>query len=325
MKKLLLPLLVFFSFIAEAQYYPTYTRINGYYDFTYQVIDSFLIPPADTLASAMPGAIASINDVQYLKHFDGMWYEVGRPPFSGYGFYNAQSNPLEINNLSAFTLDLPNGAGFNIVDSVNNAMFSLQNYGVSSRDGGTSLQWKGLISGNPYLTIIGDSTQAVWDWESHGGGFWVARITFDQNGMAFSNGIGNNIVLSPVSTDVTLPALAGSSTRLVTANSAGTMGTTDIAANMNPRTAVADANHTVTTSEYLIAYTSLTAARVVTLPAASTVAGHHFILMDEAGTSGSHNVTISGTVNGVSNPTALSVNFNNYKFYSNGTAYFKEN
>lgn len=90
------------------------------------------------------------------------------------------------------------------------------------------------------------------------------------------------------------------------------------------RTAVANTAYTILTTDYLIAYTALTATRAVTLPTASSVAGQHFIIKDEAGTAGSNAITIVGTVNGASNPTAVNANYGVYKFYSNGTAYFSE-
>lgn len=79
---------------------------------------------------------------------------------------------------------------------------------------------------------------------------------------------------------------------------------------------------TLLKTDYLVAYTTLTATRAITLPAAATVAGQFFIIKDEAGTAGTNNLTIVGVVNGATNPTAVSANYGFYKIYSNGTAYF---
>lgn len=94
---------------------------------------------------------------------------------------------------------------------------------------------------------------------------------------------------------------------------------------VNTRRAVADAATTMQITDYMIAYTSLTAARVVTIGAASSYAGRHFIIKDESGSATSTlKITIAGTINGAVNPTAVSSAYGVYKFYSNGTAWFTE-
>lgn len=87
------------------------------------------------------------------------------------------------------------------------------------------------------------------------------------------------------------------------------------------RTTVADTAYTVLSTDYLVAYTSLTATRAVTLPTASTVTNQSFIIKDEAGTAGTNNITITGTVDGATNKT-ISTAFGVLRIYSNGTAYF---
>jgi hypothetical protein len=75
----------------------------------------------------------------------------------------------------------------------------------------------------------------------------------------------------------------------------------------NTRTAVADANYTVLTSDRLIAYTSLSAARTVTLPAASLYpTGTLLTIIDESGfCSAINTITVarsgSDTVDGAPN------------------------
>ena len=63
----------------------------------------------------------------------------------------------------------------------------------------------------------------------------------------------------------------------------------------NARTAVADANYTALATDREVAYTSLTAARTVTLPAASAFpAGHPLVIIDESGSvSLTNTITVS--------------------------------
>ena len=71
------------------------------------------------------------------------------------------------------------------------------------------------------------------------------------------------------------------------------------------RNGISDTNYTATSTDTLIAYVTLTAARTVTLPAASSVpAGKQFIIKDESGNCSSGNtITIVGIIDGVSNQT----------------------
>lgn len=91
------------------------------------------------------------------------------------------------------------------------------------------------------------------------------------------------------------------------------------------RTTVADANKTIALTDYLTAYTSLTAARVVTLPSVSAAAGQRFEIKDESGScSGGNTLTItpaSGTIDGA---TTLVLNsaYAKATVYSNGTNWF---
>lgn len=91
------------------------------------------------------------------------------------------------------------------------------------------------------------------------------------------------------------------------------------------RTAVNDANYTVLQYDYLIAYTSLTAGRTVTLPAPSaTNSGQIFVIKDEAGGAATNNITVqgaSGNIDGVSSLT-ITANYGSLRCYNNGTNYF---
>lgn len=90
------------------------------------------------------------------------------------------------------------------------------------------------------------------------------------------------------------------------------------------RTTVANTAYTIVVKDYLIAFTSLTATRAVTLPSAATVPNQHFVIKDEAGTAGTNAITIVGTIDGANNPTVINTNYGKYRFYSNGTAFFTE-
>lgn len=84
--------------------------------------------------------------------------------------------------------------------------------------------------------------------------------------------------------------------------SGGTNGTTVPTAraslSIDQRTTVADTAYTVLSTDYLVAYTSITASRTVTLPAASTFnAGRVLVLQDESG-SASAAITIAIAPNG---------------------------
>lgn len=90
------------------------------------------------------------------------------------------------------------------------------------------------------------------------------------------------------------------------------------------RTAVSNVNYTVSTSDHIIAYTSLSAARTVTLPDASLVSGVTFVIKDESGSAGTYAiniVTASGVIDGLSSKT-LNVAYGSLRFYSNGSNWF---
>lgn len=88
------------------------------------------------------------------------------------------------------------------------------------------------------------------------------------------------------------------------------------------RTVVANVPYTAVASDHLIAYTTLTATRAITLPAAASMPNQVIVIKDEAGTAGTNNLTFVGTIDGASNPVAVSANFGYKKIYSNGTAWF---
>jgi hypothetical protein len=93
------------------------------------------------------------------------------------------------------------------------------------------------------------------------------------------------------------------------------------------RTPVADAGHTLAVGEYLIAYTSITAARTVDLPAVASVpAGSVFIVKDESGAvTGVNKITIdpnlAETIDGVATLDIVTA-YGAVEFYTNGSAWF---
>lgn len=91
------------------------------------------------------------------------------------------------------------------------------------------------------------------------------------------------------------------------------------------RTTVADLAYTVLTTDRLIAYTSLTAARTVTLPAASTMSSRLITIKDEAGTAGTNNITVDAngaeTIDGQLTK-LIHTNYGTLTLYCNGTSWF---
>lgn len=89
------------------------------------------------------------------------------------------------------------------------------------------------------------------------------------------------------------------------------------------RTAVANANYFAAATDYLVAVTSLTAPRTVTLPAAT--AGRKLTVKDESGAAGAFAITVAGggvrTIDGAAS-IAINVNYGSVQLYSNGTNWF---
>lgn len=87
-------------------------------------------------------------------------------------------------------------------------------------------------------------------------------------------------------------------------------------------TPVADVAYTVLITDCIVQYTSLTAARVVTLPAANRVPrGHAVIIKDGVGTAGADNITVTATIDGGANK-VINANYGIVRVYSDGTAWF---
>lgn len=98
-----------------------------------------------------------------------------------------------------------------------------------------------------------------------------------------------------------------------------------VPSNTIQRVGVNDADYTATSSNYLIGFTSLSAARTVTLPAAGTMTNKTIIIKDESGSAGTYNITVDGAgsemIDGVSTK-VISTNFGSITMYSNGLNWF---
>ena len=90
------------------------------------------------------------------------------------------------------------------------------------------------------------------------------------------------------------------------------------------RVAVSNTDYTVTPNDDVIGFTSLGAARSITLPAANSVpAGKQIIIKDESGgCSVSNTITLVGSIDGSSN-LVLNSAYASVRVYSNGSAWYK--
>lgn len=94
---------------------------------------------------------------------------------------------------------------------------------------------------------------------------------------------------------------------------------------INRRT-VSDTNYTAVAGDYMIAYTSLTAARTVTLPTASTSnTNQTYIIKDQTGNAATNNIVIQGTggqtIDGAASRT-INTAWGSVQVYNNGSAWF---
>lgn len=88
------------------------------------------------------------------------------------------------------------------------------------------------------------------------------------------------------------------------------------------RTTVSDAAYTLGLIDELVAYTTLTATRAVTLPTAGgPYAGKTYTIKDETGNAGTSAITITGTLDGVTNK-SINTAYGSLRIYSSGGAWF---
>lgn len=87
------------------------------------------------------------------------------------------------------------------------------------------------------------------------------------------------------------------------------------------RRAISDVNGVITANDYIVAYTSLTASRTLTLPAPVSGIFQQFIIKDESGSAGTFSIVVSGTIDGATNK-AINTNYGDIRIYTNGVAWF---
>lgn len=91
------------------------------------------------------------------------------------------------------------------------------------------------------------------------------------------------------------------------------------------RTAISDASYVALEMDYVIAYTSLTNNRTVTLKDATTISSTQaYIIQDETGSASTHTITIApavGTINGTSS-VVINLNYGRAIVYNDGTNWF---
>jgi hypothetical protein len=156
-----------------------------------------------------------------------------------------------------------------------------------------SLYDNGTSSGNKYLLNMGTNTAAL------NGGTYTSKFSVTTAGAA------------TLSSSLTLgggfSGTSGTFSSTLGVTGVGTFTAKDVhngGININgkqtiKRTTVADAAYTTLSTDYVIAYTTLTATRAVTL--ASGSAGDVLIVADESGNAGSFPITFVGTIDGATN------------------------
>jgi hypothetical protein len=117
-----------------------------------------------------------------------------------------------------------------------------------------------------------------------------------------------------------ISSLGGSGNAIVMADNTGALYTSS--GMLYNRTAVSNVAYTAQAADYIIAYTSLTANRVLTLPAALCTSGKAFVITNETNSAYSVVVTPdSGRL--ISGQTSISLPaYNSIPVYCNGTDWF---
>ena len=91
------------------------------------------------------------------------------------------------------------------------------------------------------------------------------------------------------------------------------------------RTAVADAAYAALVTDHLIAYTTLTAPRTVTLPTAVGTLGQVIVIKDEGGNAGTQTITVAAqagqTIDGAATKT-IATAYGSLRCYSNGAVWY---
>jgi hypothetical protein len=90
------------------------------------------------------------------------------------------------------------------------------------------------------------------------------------------------------------------------------------------RNAISDANYTATSNDDVIAYTTLTASRTLTIPCASLGTATNpqkIIVKDESGSAGTFPISLAATIDG-STTKAINTAYGSMRLYANGAACF---
>ncbi|HPW47793.1 MAG TPA: hypothetical protein PLJ97_00445, partial [Candidatus Saccharibacteria bacterium] len=149
-----------------------------------------------------------------------------------------------------------------------------------------------------------------------------------QNSFAGNLGIGTNNPTARLTVNgatllggaTSISSLGGSGNAIVMADNTGALYTSS--GMLYNRTAVSNVAYTAQAADYIIAYTSLTANRVLTLPAALCTSGKAFVITNETNSAYSVVVTPdSGRL--ISGQTSISLPaYNSIPVYCNGTDWF---
>jgi len=161
--------------------------------------------------------------------------------------------------------------------------------------GGTGFSSNGLGQGNLIYTS-GNGSMAATGSAGSAGQLWQ------------SNGTS---APTPTSTP-------GSGTALTSVTSASYIHTGN---EIMHRVTVADAAYAQLSSDYLIAYTSLSTTRAVTLTTSGITAGQTVIIKDESGSAGTDNITTTGVNVDGSATATINTNYGVLRLYFNGTTY----
>ena len=101
-------------------------------------------------------------------------------------------------------------------------------------------------------------------------------------------------------------------------------GTTFMHGLLFARTTIGNVNYVIQANDYIIAYTSLTAPRIATLPTAVGVTGQAYVIKDEAGAAATHAITVATTsgqlIDGVTTK-SINTNYGSLIVYSTGSAW----
>jgi hypothetical protein len=162
-----------------------------------------------------------------------------------------------------------------------------------------SLYDNGTNSGNKYLINLGTNTAALnagtfttkFNVTTAGAGTFASSIT--AGGSVSAAGLSSSSTLS-ISTTSTFTGVATFTAMDVHNGGININGKVRL-----KRTTVADAAYTTLATDEIVAYTTLTVTRAVTL--VSGTAGDTLIIADESGNAGTFPITITGTVDGATN------------------------